>query len=100
LEASFDINSVDPKNGGNVLSAFDAISSECCDFDVIISYENVSVNDLYNAFSCERMLRSGKQNRIVFIRDFFNSYASQFSWFEKRLKKSVPVDQLNGFRKS
>lgn len=87
-------------SGGSVVDVLNAHEGK---FDhVIMSCENITDDKLNSILFFEEEIKrifSFQHVRIVHIRDFFNSYASQFSWFEKRGEKVNP-SSIDRFKES
>lgn len=69
---------------------------------VVMSYENITDEQLKVIYCFEEKIKarfSLQQIRITHVRDFFNSFASQFSWFEKS-GKEINKGSTNRFKKS
>lgn len=75
------------------------------EFDhILFSCENISEEDFIKVRSYEEKIKTdkcyfGEHKRIVYLRDFFNSYASQFGWFESN-QKDIDERAVSRFRES
>ncbi|WP_433923970.1 hypothetical protein ACN06F_11910 [Vreelandella sp. 21] len=99
IESDFNLPGLEKNKPGLLSEALHTIGPDV--EHLILSYENVDYENCCRCFFQEKQFRKhfGDQFRIVFLRDFFNSYASLFSWFERYKKEEAPVKALDEFKK-